>query len=120
MKICANSALSSFVPWGTKITSEKDILPAVSEASTWSPIRTSEIALSSPDKRVIVSVPLKHEGTLFVASAFAAAKKVVECGTVDGAFVGCAVVGGVVDGAFVGFAIVGGVVDGAVVAAGDE
>ena len=92
----------------------------MSEASTWSPIRTSEIALSSPDKRVIVSVPLKHEGTLFVASAFAAAKKVVECGTVDGAFVGCAVVGGVVDGAFVGFAIVGGVVDGAVVAAGDE
>ena len=54
------SASSLLALWGTNTTSEKEVRPPASAASTRSPTLMSEIGLTSPDSRCTVSDPAKH------------------------------------------------------------
>ena len=54
------SASSLLALWGTNTTSEKEVRPAASAASTRSPTLMSEIGLTSPDSMYKVSDPAKH------------------------------------------------------------
>ena len=71
--MCTNSAVSLFALWGRNTTSEKEILPAASAASTRSPTTSSEICRSSPDSSLTVSDPAKQSLALLSTDGAAAA-----------------------------------------------
>ena len=58
--IWMNAAVTLLGLWGTKTTSEKDVLPAASADSTLSPAMIWEICRSSPDSSLTVSDPAKQ------------------------------------------------------------
>ena len=67
------SAVSLLALWGIYTTSEKEILPAASAASTLSPTMIWEICRSSPDSSLTVSDPAKQSLTLSEIDGDAAA-----------------------------------------------
>ena len=64
------SASSLLALWGTNTTSEKEVRPPASAASTRSPTLMSEIGLTSPDSRCTVSDPAKHALSPVVVEVF--------------------------------------------------